>query len=129
MKYSHEPYHTEKICKRCDLISSILMSIFQSTSIKTLRCHRLNGVNEWRRGIRWSGRGMNEITNWSKEDFYQINIIHSFWDMDCTFHQSPKSNDINLTKSNQPWPRPNNKSQTQTSHHNWSTKLFGIYSN
>ena len=45
---------------------------------------------------------MNEITNWSKGDFYQINIIHSFWEMECTFHKSPKSNDLNLEKSNQP---------------------------
>ena len=35
---------------------------------------------------------MDQNSNWSKEDFYQINIIHSFWEMECTFHQSPKSN-------------------------------------
>ena len=61
------------------------------------------------------------MENWSKEDFYQIKIIHSFWEMKCTFHQSPKSNDFNPTKVKSTLTKAQTHSQTSQVNKNGST--------
>ena len=65
--------------------------------------------------------GEDRNTNWSWEEFYQIKIIHSFWEMKCTFHQSPKSNDFNPTKVKSTLTKAQTNSQTSQDHKNGST--------
>ena len=65
--------------------------------------------------------GSKRNTNWSWEDFHQIKTIHSFWEMKCTFHQSPKSNGFDPTKVKSTLTKVQTESQTSQDHKNGST--------
>ena len=67
------------------------------------------------------GEGNERNTNWSWEEFYQIKIIHSFWEIKWTFHQSPKSNDFNPKKVKSTLTKAQINSQTSQDHKNGST--------